>query len=354
MKLVYVLGNGQLGRMLRQAGEQLGVMVYPIEPNMDPKKLLISQCVMTSEIEKWPKTALTNMLSKHHAFINHKIYPILTDRLTQKQLLNQLGIRTTTWQLLSSPAQWKQIFSSFGNIVIVKYRTGGYNGKGQWRICSDIKHILPNICYGRSIVEKIVHFSNEISLIGARGYDGRTVFYPLTYNFHQNGILRVSAVLPDHHIQQKKAEKMLSMIMHELNYIGVMAMECFIVSEDLLINELAPRVHNSGHWTQNAASISQFELHLRAILKLPLPAPVIHMPAVMLNLIGIHANMKWLSDPHVCLHWYDKKVYDGRKVGHLNVVDVNKIAISKALHTLIPLLPSEYMRGITWAQEKLD
>lgn len=120
-------------------------------------------------------------------------------------------------------------------------------------------------------------FSGEVSLVGARAHDGSTVFYPLTHNLHQDGILRTSVAFPQANAeQQEQAESMLSAIMQALNYVGVMAMECFITPEGLLINELAPRVHNSGHWTQNGASISQFELHLRAITGLPLPAPVIN------------------------------------------------------------------------------
>ena len=129
--------------------------------------------------------------------------------------------------------------------------------------------------------------SGEVSLVGARGFDGSTVVYPLTHNLHQDGILRTSVAFPQANAQQQaQAEEMLSAIMQELGYVGVMAMECFVTPQGLLINELAPRVHNSGHWTQNGASISQFELHLRAITDLPLPQPVVNSPSVMINLIG--------------------------------------------------------------------
>ncbi|PTI95643.1 5-(carboxyamino)imidazole ribonucleotide synthase, partial [Staphylococcus succinus] len=137
-------------------------------------------------------------------------------------------------------------------------------------------------CYGECIVEQGINFSGEVSLVGARGFDGSTVFYPLTHNLHQDGILRTSVAFPQANAQQKaQAEEMLSAIMQELGYVGVMAMECFVTPQGLLINELAPRVHNSGHWTQNGASISQFELHLRAITDLPLPQPVVNSPSVM-------------------------------------------------------------------------
>ena len=146
---------------------------------------------------------------------------------------------------------------------------------------------------------------------------------------------------------------MLGAIMHELGYVGVMAMECFITPGGLLINELAPRVHNSGHWTQNGASISQFELHLRAILNLPMPQPVIASTSVMVNLIGSDLNDAWLQLPLVHLHWYDKDVRPGRKVGHLNLSDTDTSRLDASLEALVPLLPPEYASGIAWAQVKL-
>jgi 5-(carboxyamino)imidazole ribonucleotide synthase len=153
--------------------------------------------------------------------------------------------------------------------------------------------------------------------------------------------------------QQAQAEAMLSAIMQELNYVGVMAMECFVTPAGLLINELAPRVHNSGHWTQNGASISQFELHLRAITDLPLPPPVVNNPSVMINLIGTELNYNWLKLPLVHLHWYDKEVRDGRKVGHLNLNDSDTGRLSATLEALVPLLSTEYASGIAWAQARL-
>ncbi len=213
---------------------------------------------------------------------------------------------------------------------------------------------LPADAYGECIVEQGINFSGEVSLVGARGHDGRSVFYPLTHNLHEDGILRASVALPQPNpALQQQAEQMLAAILNELNYVGVMAMECFIVGDRLLINELAPRVHNSGHWTQNGASISQFELHLRAILGLPLPQPVVSTPSVMVNLIGTAVNEQWLSLPLVHLHWYEKEVRPGRKVGHLNLNDPSAADLRQALQALAPLLPGEYQSGLAWAQQKL-
>jgi len=354
MKPVCVLGNGQLGRMLRQAGEPLGIAVYPVGLDAEPEAVPYQQSVITAEIERWPETALTRELATHNAFVNRDIFPRLADRLTQKQLLDQLGLATAPWQLLADAAEWPQVFSRLGQLAIVKRRVGGYDGRGQWRRRSGEENTLPQDCYGECIVEQGINFSGEVSLVGARGHDGKTVFYPLTHNLHQDGILRTSVALPqpDAALQQQ-AENMLSAIMNELNYVGVMAMECFVVSEGLLINELAPRVHNSGHWTQNGASYSQFEMHLRAILGLPLPKPVVSTPSVMVNLIGTDVSEKWLSLPLVNLHWYEKDVRPGRKVGHLNLNDASASLLKDNLNALVPMLPEEYASGIEWAIEKL-
>ncbi|WP_449632623.1 5-(carboxyamino)imidazole ribonucleotide synthase [Rahnella aceris] len=354
MKPVCVLGNGQLGRMLRQAGEPLGIAVYPVGLDAEPEAVPYQQSVITAEIERWPETALTRELATHNAFVNRDIFPRLADRLTQKQLLDQLGLATAPWQLLADAAEWPQVFSRLGQLAIVKRRVGGYDGRGQWRLRSGEENTLPQDCYGECIVEQGINFSGEVSLVGARGHDGKTVFYPLTHNLHKDGILRTSVALPqpDAALQQQ-AENMLSAIMNELNYVGVMAMECFVVSEGLLINELAPRVHNSGHWTQNGASYSQFEMHLRAILGLPLPKPVVSTPSVMVNLIGTDVSEKWLSLPLVNLHWYEKDVRPGRKVGHLNLNDASASLLKDNLNALVPMLPEEYASGIEWAIEKL-
>ncbi|MEN3261078.1 5-(carboxyamino)imidazole ribonucleotide synthase [Sodalis endosymbiont of Spalangia cameroni] len=354
MKPVCVLGNGQLGRMLRQAGEPLGIAVYPVGLDAEPESVPFGQSVITAEIERWPETALTRELARHPGFVNRDIFPRLADRLTQKQLLDQLRLATAPWALLAGAAQWPEVFVSFGNLAIVKRRVGGYDGRGQWRLHPGEEATLPQECYGSCIVEQGIAFDGEVSLVGARSADGVQVFYPLTHNFHQDGILRASVVFPapDSGLQQQ-AENMLGAILHELDYVGVMAMECFIVGDRLLINELAPRVHNSGHWTQNGASISQFELHLRAILALPLPAPVVSAPAAMVNIIGSEVNIDWLADSLVHLHWYQKEVRAGRKVGHLNLSHPDSAALSRSLQRLATLLPAEYQHGIDWARQKL-
>ncbi|MGM3173542.1 5-(carboxyamino)imidazole ribonucleotide synthase [Dickeya lacustris] len=355
MKPVCVLGNGQLGRMLRQAGEPLGIAVYPVGLDAEPESVPVAHSIITAEIERWPETALTRQLAQHAAFVNRDIFPRLADRYSQKQLLDTLNLATAPWQLLASASEWPPVFAALGELAIVKRRVGGYDGRGQWRIRPGEEHSLPADCYGECIVEQGIAFSGEVSLVGARSAQGQCVFYPLTHNLHEDGILRTSVALPEpDSALQQQAEQMLSAIMNHLNYVGVMAMECFVVGDSLLINELAPRVHNSGHWTQNGASISQFELHLRAILDLPLPAPVVASPSVMVNLIGTELNLEWLTLPLIHLHWYEKEVRAGRKVGHLNLNHPDKAALRATLKQLAPLLPAVYQSGLAWAATHLD
>lgn len=354
MKSVCVLGNGQLGRMLRQAGEPLGIKVYPIGLDARPEHVPHEESVITTEIERWPETELTRQLAEKKAFVNRTVFPLLADRETQKKLLDSLSLATAPWRLLENAKQWPQVFAQFGDLAIVKRCVGGYDGRGQWRLAADGQIDLPQDVYGKCIVEQGIHFSAEVSLIGARNRQGQTVFYPLTDNWHENGILRVSILQPQAKAKwQQQAESMLSAIMEKLEYVGVMAMECFIDNDKLLINELAPRVHNSGHWTQNGASISQFELHLRAILDLPLPTPVVSGQSVMINLIGTPVNTEWLTLPLLHLHWYEKDIHPGRKVGHLNLHAPSMQQLHTTLTALAPLLPDEYRSGLEWIEKEL-
>ncbi|XEG68499.1 5-(carboxyamino)imidazole ribonucleotide synthase [Edwardsiella tarda] len=351
MKPVCVLGDGQLGRMLRQAGEPLGITVYPVGIEADPHAVPWQQAVISAEIERWPDTPLTRELASHPAFVNRDVFPLLADRYSQKQLLDELALPSAPWQLLAHPEEWPALFARLGPLAIVKRRTGGYDGRGQWRVRPGEQQQLDPALYGECIVEQGIAFRGEVSLIGARGRDGRCVFYPLTHNLHQDGILRASVVFPQpESFLQEKAQAMLQRIMQRLEYVGVMAMECFVVDDDtLLINELAPRVHNSGHWTQNGASISQFELHLRALLDLPLPHPDVSTPSVMINLIGTDYDTAWLAGALVHLHWYHKAVLPGRKVGHLNLNHFQSQRLVGALETLRGQLPAEYQSGLAWA-----
>lgn len=352
---VYVLGNGQLGRMLRYAGAPLDIHVQPLAFD-EPVFELESNSIITAEIERWAETPLTNLLGNHPNFVNLNVFGTTADRFTQKSLLDKLQLSTSPWQLLESPEQWGDVFANVGEKVVVKRRTGGYDGRGQWIVTKEnIDQITPDL-FGEVIAEKFIPFDGEISLVGARFRNGETRFYPVTHNLQQNGILRYSVAdvsLPNQAIYQQQAETMLSRIMHELNYVGVMAMECFVVGDKLLINELAPRVHNSGHWTQLGCAISQFELHLRALLDLPTPELKPIAPSVMVNLIGIEHHAEWLKSPFSQLHWYGKDVRAGRKVGHINLCHTDKTVLISLLEQLKPSLTEDFYSGLEWAIAKL-
>ena len=352
---VYVLGNGQLGRMLRYAGAPLDIEVLPLAFDA-PVFELPSNSIITAEIERWTQTPLTELLGNHPNFVNLNVFGTTADRFTQKSLLDKLQLPTAPWQLLSSKSQWDEVFSQVGEKVVVKRRTGGYDGRGQWIVTQENYAQITDDLFGEVIAEKFIPFDGEVSLVGARFKNGETRFYPVTHNLQQNGILRYSVYHPDFPQQahfQTQAEQMLKQIMDELNYIGVMAMECFVVGDKLLINELAPRVHNSGHWTQLGCSISQFELHLRALLDLPTPKLEPIAPSVMVNLIGIEHNNAWLNVPFSQLHWYGKEVRAGRKVGHINLTHPSNTQLIALLEQLRPHLTEDFQSGLNWAIEKL-
>ena len=352
---VYVLGNGQLGRMLRYAGAPLDIEVLPLAFDA-PVFELPSNSIITAEIERWTQTPLTELLGNHPNFVNLNVFGTTADRFTQKSLLDKLQLPTAPWQLLSSKAQWDEVFSQVGEKVVVKRRTGGYDGRGQWIVTQENRAQITDDLFGEVIAEKFIPFDGEVSLVGARFKNGETRFYPVTHNLQQNGILRYSVYHPDFPQQahfQTQAEQMLKQIMDELNYIGVMAMECFVVGDKLLINELAPRVHNSGHWTQLGCSISQFELHLRALLDLPTPKLEPIAPSVMVNLIGIEHNNAWLNIPFSQLHWYGKEVRAGRKVGHINLTHPSNTQLIALLEQLRQHLTEDFQSGLNWAIEKL-
>lgn len=352
---IYVLGNGQLGRMLRYAGAPLDIEVKPLAFDA-PVFELEPNSIITAEIERWAETPLTQLLGNHKNFVNLNVFGTTADRFTQKSLLDKLQLSTSPWQLLESAEQWQSVFSNVGEKVVVKRRTGGYDGRGQWIVTQDsIDQITPDL-FGEVIVEKFIPFDGEISIVGARFRDGSTRFYPISHNLQQNGILRYSVCdvnLPNQQTYQTQAEQMLSTIMQDLEYVGVMAMECFVVGDKLLINELAPRVHNSGHWTQLGCSISQFELHLRALLDLPTPQLKQIAPSVMVNLIGIEHNNAWLEVPFSQLHWYGKEVRAGRKVGHINLCHPEQAQLIQLLEQLRPHLTNDFHSGLDWAINKL-
>jgi 5-(carboxyamino)imidazole ribonucleotide synthase len=352
---IWVLGAGQLGAMLKHAGMPLALDVCPIDIDESSAPDLSAKDIVTAEREQWPNTLVTRALAQHPRFINQSIFSRLADRKTQKELIDSLGLATAPWRNVTNNISANELRNQLGESVLLKRRTGGYDGRGQHWLRTDDDQI-PDDWQGEAIAEQAINFDEEVSLIGVRNAQGQCVFYPLTLNLHLNGIL-YSSIAPLARLQplQSQAEKMLGSLLDALNYVGVMAMETFRVGEKLLINELAPRVHNSGHWTQAGASISQFEYHLRAIANMPTPWPQIIGQNVMINLIGTDYNPEWRNLPCARIYWYNKDVRPGRKVGHINLVSNDITELRETLILLGDLLPEKYYaEAIEWSLKALS
>lgn len=351
---IWVLGAGQLGSMLQHAGMPLALDVRPVDIDEQQAPALAQGDIVTAEREQWPSTLVTQTLAQHPEFINQNIFGLLADRKTQKELIDSLGIATAPWRNVADAISASELRSQLGDKVLLKRRTGGYDGRGQHWLRSPADQV-PDDWQGEAIAEQAIAFDEEVSLVGVRNAAGECVFYPLTLNLHINGILYAS-VAPLARLQplQAQAEQMLGSILGALNYVGVMAMETFRVGDQLLINELAPRVHNSGHWTQAGASISQFEYHLRAIANMATPAAQIIGQNVMINLIGTDYNPDWRALPCARTYWYGKEVRAGRKVGHINIVATDIAQVRETLVSLGKQLPQHcYAEAIDWSLNAL-
>jgi 5-(carboxyamino)imidazole ribonucleotide synthase len=354
MPTVWVLGAGQLGAMLKQAAYPLALRVEPVEPDSEQLPSIQDDDIVTVEREQWPDTPVTRYMSQQARFMNADIFGKIADRFHQKSMLDTLGINTAPWCSVEVDTTAAFLHAELGCDVLLKRREGGYDGKGQHWLYQEQGGDVPVDWRGTGIAEKKIPFDEELSLIGARDQDGNKVFYPLTLNLHRNGILMASiAPLTRMTYLQATAEAMLGKIMDAANYVGVMAMECFRVGEQLIVNELAPRVHNSGHWTQAGACVSQFEMHLRAVSNLPIKAPEVRGHSVMINIIGVDRKLDWMKIPSTQCYWYGKEVRPGRKLGHINLNHPEKIALQIALNELRELLPEHYQDVFNWVETEL-
>ncbi|MGR0280136.1 5-(carboxyamino)imidazole ribonucleotide synthase [Marinomonas dokdonensis] len=352
MSTLWVLGAGQLGAMLKQAGTPLGLDIRPVDIETDEVLPLAQDDIVTAEREEWPETAATKQLATHKNFVNLDTFPQLADRLTQKQWLDRLELATAPWFPVEEDTDADYAYQTLGERVLMKRRRGGYDGKGQYWLKQTENTAIPDDWKGLAIAEQAINFDEEVSLVGVRGKNGEKYFYPLTLNLHINGILYAS-ISPLKRLDQyqSKAEAMLGKLMDALDYVGVMAMECFRVGDELLINELAPRVHNSGHWSQAGASICQFENHVRAVTNLPLAPVQVKNQSMMVNLIGVDVDYQWLNIKALELYWYKKEVRPGRKVGHLNFCSADISVLKQGLTELT--LPAPYPEALEWLEKNL-
>lgn len=351
MMQVAILGNGQLGAMLRLAGARIGIEVTPIDPNSQQSLTLGADVPIVIEIEHWPNNALTARLQQQPGWLNASAYPQLVDRGAQKTLVDRLGLPTAPWRMTDSASRADQLHAQLGPDVFLKRRTGGYDGRGQQRLRAAQPAAMPD-WIDVAIAEQAIPFSAEVSLVAARNRAGTIVCYPLTENLHQDGILYASvSPSPRWHGLQAQAESIMHSLLNHLDYVGVLAIEFFVADNSLLINEIAPRVHNSGHWTQAGAVVSQFEMQLRAVCNLPMPQPAVQAHSVMINLIGLGYQSEWLAVPGAQFHWYGKELRPGRKMGHINLADSSPDRIVEWVNQLV--LPEKYLAVKHWVAERL-
>lgn len=341
-----IIGGGQLGRMIALAGHNMGLRFCCLEPGEDSPmgqvaqqitgdyddaiKLaeLASRCnVITYEFENVPLAAATQLAQSVPVYPPPIALQVSQDRWHEKSCFQQLGIPTPAFAQVSGTDDLTQAIAAVGGLpAVLKTRRFGYDGKGQWvlRAPADVTAAQADLRQTPSasgyIVEGFVSFERELSIIAVRGTTGELAFYPLVENQHRAGILRLSRA-PALHAPQALAEDYARRVLTHLNYVGVLAIEFFEQDGQLIANEMAPRVHNSGHWTQDGAITSQFENHVRAIMGLPLGATDVRGHAAMLNLIGTTPPPeKILAIPDAHLHLYGKSPRAGRKLGHINVV----------------------------------
>jgi 5-(carboxyamino)imidazole ribonucleotide synthase len=345
-----ILGGGQLGRMLALAAARLGLRCQVFAPDPDSPAFDVVQnatCaeyadvealelfandvdVITYEFENVPAASAMILAARRPVLPDRKILETTQDRLVEKDFVTRLGIGTASYADVSSAAGLRAAILRVGLPAVIKTRRFGYDGKGQAviRRGDDLDKIWADLGTKSAILEAFVPFEREISVIAARSANGDVECFDVTENEHRDHILKISrapAAISD--ALAARARSIAETIANALDYVGVLAVEMFVVPKDdgteILVNEIAPRVHNSGHWTLDGASISQFEQHIRAIAGWPLGKPVRHGPVTMTNLIGqdVDSYEQWLAVPGATVHLYGKgQARPGRKMGHVTQV----------------------------------
>ncbi len=346
-----ILGGGQLGRMLVLAAARLGLRAHVFSPDPDSPAFDVVQratCaeyadvealelfasdvdVITYEFENIPSATAMILAARRPVLPDTVVLETTQDRLAEKNFVAKLGIGTARYADVSSAKDLAAAMKTLGLPAVLKTRRFGYDGKGQIIIHEgdDSNEVWDRIGTKSAILEAFVPFEREVSVIAARGADGDVVCYDVTENEHRDHILKTSyapAAISD--ALANDARDIARKIAAALNYVGVLAVELFVVpgagGPSLLVNEIAPRVHNSGHWTLDGASVSQFEQHVRAIAGWPLARPLRFGPVTMTNLIGddVLDYGRWLTVPGATVHLYGKGApKPGRKMGHVTVVE---------------------------------
>ena len=362
MTTVGILGAGQLGRMLVLAGYPLGVHFHCFDPAADspvdglaPRTIAAyddttaldafaaSVDVITFEFENVPVATARYLSAQRPLWPPPAALEAAQDRLIEKTFFQERDIPTPPFAAIDTKDDLDAAVQRIKLPAVLKTRRMGYDGKGQFVLRNDADVALAWEALGGVplILEGFIHFDREVSLLAVRSTTGETKFYPLVQNTHREGILRLSlAPAPDRTAEmQSMAQAYAARILDDLGYVGVLAIELFQVGTQLIANEMAPRVHNSGHWTIEGAETSQFENHLRAVLGLPLGATTTRGHSAMLNLIGALPEIPaTLVVPHTHLHLYDKAPRPGRKIGHITVRTDDLATLQTSLGRLQPLI----------------
>ncbi|PJE32231.1 N5-carboxyaminoimidazole ribonucleotide synthase [Pseudooceanicola marinus] len=341
-----ILGGGQLGRMLAVAASRLGLKTHVFEPGANPPAGQVADRltmagyddaealrtfaeavdVVTYEFENIPTSALDVIEAIRPIRPGREALRVSQDRLSEKDYLSELGLTTAPYADITDLASLEAALAAFGTPAILKTRRFGYDGKGQVRItdAAQAGDALGELQGAPAVLEGFVDFSAEISIIGARGLDGAVACFDPGENIHREGILRettVPAAIPAS--LRTDAVLLAAKILGALDYVGVMGVELFVTPKGLVVNEIAPRVHNSGHWTQNGCAVDQFEQHIRAVAGWPLGDGQRHSNVVMENLIGDDMDRvpELAKRSGAALHLYGKaETRAGRKMGHVNLV----------------------------------
>jgi 5-(carboxyamino)imidazole ribonucleotide synthase len=339
-----ILGGGQLGRMLSVAAARLGFRCHIFDPSVNPpaadvvhsltrasykdKKALSEFAaavdVITYEFENIPTSALDTLEKLRPIRPGRKALRIAQDRITEKDFLNNLGLKTAPYAAIKTLEDLKSAIETIGAHAILKTRRFGYDGKGQARLTTpdDVEKAFEAMHGQASVLEGFIQFSHEVSVIGARTASGDIACFDPGENVHRNGILHTTTVPARLNASQRTDAVLLTAkIMNALDYVGVMGVELFVTGAGLIVNEIAPRVHNSGHWTQNGCVVDQFEQHIRAVAGWPLGDGTRQSDIVMENLIGTDVTRvaELAGTINVAVHLYGKaEIKTGRKMGHFN------------------------------------
>ena len=338
-----ILGGGQLGRMLAVAASRLGLKAHIFEPGANPparqvadqvttasyedeaalRRFAQSVDVITYEFENIPTSALDILEQIRPIHPGRRALAISQDRLSEKEFLTGLGLKVAPYANVTTAAEAEAAAQSIGTPSILKTRRMGYDGKGQIRLkdASDMAEAWQAMQGAPSVLEGFINFSHEVSVIAARASDGQVACYDPGENVHREGILHSTTVPASLSAAQRMDAVLLAgQILNALDYVGVMGVELFVTADGLIVNEIAPRVHNSGHWTQNGCDICQFEQHIRAVAGWPLGDGSRHSDIRMENLVGADMDrVPELRKTNAALHLYGKsEVKPGRKMGHVN------------------------------------